>query len=104
MNNNKKLKVVAFGEILWDIFENEKKIGGAPLNVAMRMKSLGCEVSMISGVGNDDDGAAILHIVETLGIDTNTISQSETYPTGLVKVTLDKNGSATYDIHYPSAW
>ncbi|WP_417939793.1 carbohydrate kinase family protein [Flavobacterium sp. RS13.1] len=104
MNNNKKLKVVAFGEILWDIFENEKKIGGAPLNVAMRMKSLGCEVSMISGVGNDEDGAAILHIVETLGIDTNTISQSETYPTGLVKVTLDKNGSATYDIHYPSAW
>ena len=36
--------------------------------------------------------------------ENNTISQSETYPTGLVKVTLDKNGSATYDIHYPSAW
>lgn len=104
MNSNKKLKVVAFGEILWDIFENKKKIGGAPLNVAMRMKSLGCEVSMISGVGNDEDGRTILHEVETLDIDTNTISQSETYPTGLVNVTLDKNGSATYDIHYPSAW
>ncbi|WP_269237370.1 carbohydrate kinase family protein [Flavobacterium flavigenum] len=104
MNNNRKLKVVAFGEILWDVFENEKKIGGAPLNVALRMKSLGCEVSMISGVGNDDNGDAILHEVESLGIDTNTISKSETYPTGLVKVTLDKNGSATYDIHYPSAW
>ncbi|MBZ4043150.1 carbohydrate kinase family protein [Flavobacterium hibisci] len=104
MNNNKKIKVLAFGEILWDIFENEKKIGGAPLNVAMRMKSLGCEVSIISGVGNDEDGHTLLHEVETLGIDTNTISQSETFPTGLVKVTLDKNGSAIYDIHYPSAW
>lgn len=104
MNNNKKLKVVAFGEILWDVFENEKRIGGAPLNVVLRMKSLGCEVSMISGVGNDEDGRTILHEVETLGIDTNIISQSETFPTGLVKVTLDKKGSATYDIHYPSAW
>jgi fructokinase len=104
MNNNKKIKAVAFGEILWDVFENEKKIGGAPLNVALRMKSLGCEVSMISGVGHDEDGRAILHEVETLGIDTNTVSQSETYPTGLVKVTLDKSGSATYEIEYPSAW
>ncbi|MGO4772325.1 carbohydrate kinase family protein [Flavobacterium sp. W22_SRS_FK3] len=104
MNNNKKIKAVAFGEILWDVFENEKKIGGAPLNVALRMKSLGCEVSMISGVGNDDDGDAILLEVESLGIDTNTISKSIIYPTGLVNVILDKNGSATYNIHYPSAW
>lgn len=104
MDNDKKIKAIAFGEILWDVFDNEKKIGGAPLNVALRMKSLGCEVSMISSVGQDEDGDAILREVEALGVKTNTVSQSETYPTGLVNVTLDKNGSATYEIQYPSAW
>ncbi|MEL1254921.1 carbohydrate kinase [Flavobacterium sp. DGU38] len=104
MTNDKKIKAVAFGEILWDVFENEKKIGGAPLNVALRMKSLGCEVAMISSVGQDEDGDAILREVEALGVKTNTVSQSETYPTGLVNVILDKNGSAIYEIQYPSAW
>lgn len=104
MDNDKKIKAIAFGEILWDVFENEKKIGGAPLNVALRMKTLGCNVAVISSVGKDENGLAILNEIEALGIDTNTILQSEIYPTGLVSVTLDKNGSATYDIHYPSAW
>ncbi|WP_163399005.1 carbohydrate kinase family protein [Flavobacterium fluviatile] len=104
MDSNKKIKAVAFGEILWDVFDNEKRIGGAPLNVALRMKSLGCEVSMISSVGKDQDGKAILDEVKALGINADAILQSETYPTGLVNVTLDKNGSATYDIQYPSAW
>ncbi|HEU0125424.1 MAG TPA: PfkB family carbohydrate kinase, partial [Flavobacterium sp.] len=58
MNNDKKLKAVAFGEVLWDIFGNIKKIGGAPLNVALRMKALGADVNMISCVGNDQDGEA----------------------------------------------
>lgn len=104
MSKDKKVKAAAFGEILWDVFENEKKIGGAPLNVALRMKSLGCEVSVISSVGKDEDGMAILNEVKALGIETDGILQSENFPTGLVKVTLDKSGSATYDIHYPSAW
>ena len=34
-----KLKAVSFGEILWDIFPNYKVIGGAPLNLILRMKS-----------------------------------------------------------------
>ncbi|HEX8017255.1 MAG TPA: carbohydrate kinase [Flavobacterium sp.] len=102
--SSEKLKATAFGEILWDVFENEKKIGGAPLNVALRMKSLGCEVAVISSVGNDEDGVAILNELKTLGVGTEVILQSETFPTGLVNVTLDKNGSATYDIHYPAAW
>ena len=104
MNNDKKLKAVAFGEILWDVFDNEKKIGGAPLNVALRMKSLGCDATVISSVGTDEDGIAMLSQVETLGIKTDAIIQSENFPTGVVQVTLDKNGSATYNINYPAAW
>jgi len=104
MNKDISLKAVAYGEVLWDVFEDKKKIGGAPLNVALRMKTLGCEVAMISCVGNDEDGKAILNHVKQLGLQTDAIMQSETFPTGLVKVTLDERGSATYEINYPSAW
>lgn len=104
MNKVKKLKAVAYGEVLWDIFGNEKKIGGAPLNVALRMKTLGGEVAMISCVGKDEDGKAIINHIKSTGLDTNAIIQSENYPTGLVNVTLNNHGSASYDISYPSAW
>jgi fructokinase len=104
MNNGENLKAVAYGEVLWDVFGNEKKIGGAPLNVALRMKTLGCEVAMISCVGNDEEGKAIKSQVGQLGLETDTIVVSEDFPTGLVNVTLNQRGSATYEINYPSAW
>jgi fructokinase len=104
MNNGKNLKAVAFGEVLWDVFANEKKIGGAPLNVALRMKTLGCEVAMISCVGNDEDGNAIISQVKSLGLDTAAIIKSEEFPTGLVNVTVNERGSASYEISYPAAW
>lgn len=104
MNQNKILKAVAYGEVLWDVFPDKKKIGGAPLNVALRMKTLGCDVAMISCVGNDKDGEAILSQVKELGLDTASIMESDKFPTGLVEVTLNDKGSASYVINYPSAW
>lgn len=104
MNNGENLKAVAYGEVLWDVFANEKKIGGAPLNVALRMKTLGCEVAMISCVGKDEDGKAIIDQVKSLGLETNAIMQTENFATGLVNVTLNERGSASYEISYPSAW
>ncbi|KFF04160.1 carbohydrate kinase family protein [Flavobacterium reichenbachii] len=104
MNDVKSLKAVSYGEVLWDVFDNEKKIGGAPLNVALRMKSLGCEVGMISCVGNDADGKAIIEKIKNLGLETNSIIESEEFATGLVQVTLNESGSASYQINYPSAW
>ena len=104
MKNKKELKAVCFGEVLWDVFGNEKKIGGAPLNVALRMKTLGCEVTVISCVGKDKDGEAIINQVKSLGLETNVIMQTENFATGLVNVTLNERGSASYEINYPSAW
>ncbi|CAM3734103.1 carbohydrate kinase family protein [Flavobacterium chungbukense] len=102
--SNKQLKAVAFGEVLYDIFGNEKRIGGAPLNVALRMKALGADSNMISCVGNDEDGETIIKEVKKLGLQTDTILKANDFPTGLVHVTLDESKSATYEILYPSAW
>lgn len=99
-----KNKIVCFGEVLWDVFADGKKIGGAPLNVALRMKNLGCDVTMISCVGEDADGEAILDYLSEHGLTTKGISKTADYPTGTVQVFINERGSASYDISYPSAW
>lgn len=99
-----KLKGVCFGEILFDVFPDHKKIGGAPFNVASRIKSFGGDISIISAIGNDDDGKKIVEYIDGLGIKINTIQVKDNYPTGLVYIILNKKGNASYDINYPSAW
>ncbi|PKP14011.1 MAG: carbohydrate kinase [Bacteroidetes bacterium HGW-Bacteroidetes-3] len=101
---NKKLKAVCFGEILFDVFLEHKKIGGAPLNVASRIKSLGGDVSIISAVGSNSNGRELIAYIKDLGINTKTIEIKNEYPTGMVNVILNEKGNASYDIHYPSAW
>ncbi|NIJ46410.1 fructokinase [Wenyingzhuangia heitensis] len=96
--------IVCFGEVLWDVFPNHKKIGGAPLNVAVRLQSLGNNVGMISSVGQDTDGDKIIDFVKEHGVDANNIQINPAQQTGSVAVTLDDEGSATYEIEHPRAW
>ena len=67
-------KIVCFGEVLWDVFPTHKKIGGAPLNVAIRLKSFNNQVAMISAVGNDDLAKPILETMTNLEIDSDAVS------------------------------
>jgi len=104
MFSNKKIKVISFGEVLFDVFGEEKKIGGAPLNLALRMASFGFPVSMISAVGDDVDGQGICNYVKGNQLDISGISVTQNYETGIVQVSLNERGSATYEIRFPSAW
>ena len=97
-------KIVCFGEVLWDVFPTHKKIGGAPLNVALRLQSFGNEVFMISQVGNDKNGEELVAYVKENGVSTDFIAKDTVYKTGEVNVTLDFSGSATYEISHPRAW
>lgn len=100
----KKLKGVSFGEILFDVFLEHKKIGGAPLNVASRLSSLGGDIAMISAVGNDDNAKILVDYLNNQGINTKGVQVNDTYPTGIVNVILNEKGNASYDINYPAAW
>ena len=97
-------KIVCFGEVLWDVFPNNKKIGGAPLNVGLRLASFGHDITMISAVGNDELGLALLDYLKENRIDTSSIQQSDIYKTGEVQVLLNEKGVASYSIEYPRAW
>jgi fructokinase len=104
MKTKNILSAVTFGEVLWDVFPTHKKIGGAPLNVALRMKSLGIETTIISRVGLDEDGKEIVSFIEEHGVSSDLIQIGEDYKTGVVNVMINDKGNASYDILYPSAW
>ena len=97
-------KVICFGEVLWDIFPEGEKIGGAPLNVALRLKALGISTAIISKVGTDSLGERLIEFAKEHGLLTQYIQQDPKFETGKVNVTLDPNGSASYEIAYPAAW
>lgn len=97
-------KITCFGEVLWDVFPTHEKIGGAPLNVALRLNSLGHEVYMISAIGNDKRGTSLLNYISENGVNSDYIQTKEHLKTGVVQVTLNNKGSASYDITYPCAW
>lgn len=97
-------RIVCFGEVLWDVFPNYKNIGGAPLNVALRLNALGNEVSMISGVGNDENGRLILEYLIEKGLNAEAVIVNKEQATSCVRISLDKEGSASYTIEYPCAW
>lgn len=98
------LKIVCFGEVLWDVFPNHKKIGGAPLNGALRLKSFNNKVSLISSVGDDENGKKLLDYISSHHVDISGIQINKDFKTGKVKVMLNEKGSASYDIKYPRAW
>lgn len=72
--------------------------------MAMRLNSYGNEVHLISAVGADDYGDRLLAHLQAHGMDTSGIQRSADLPTGLVQVTLNSRGSASYEIKFPSAW
>ncbi len=104
MIKNNSLKAVCFGEVLWDVFPTHKKIGGAPLNVALRMNALGVTTSMISRIGNDEAGNEILSFLKEKNVSSEFIQKDENYKTGVVNVMINEKGNASYDIMYPSSW
>ena len=78
-------------------------MGGAPLNLSIRLNSLGIKTSIISQVGNDSFGNELKFLIEKK-ITTQLISTTDNFPTSEVKVIVNKKGEAKYDITYPCAW
>ena len=90
------MKIIVFGEILWDIFGDEKTIGGAPFNFGAHCAKLGMEALMVSAVGDDELGRDALSEAEKLGLSVSGIPTVEE-KTGRCLVTLH-NGIPQYDL------
>lgn len=100
------LQLVGLGEVLWDIFPDGPRFGGAPANFACSAAGIGgdrVKVSVISSVGLDDLGARALQELADRRVNTSHVSQQDKV-TGQVIVSLNAKGSGSYRFLDDTAW
>lgn len=98
------MRIVAIGEVLWDVFDGSEKLGGASFNFSVHASRLGHEVTFVSAVGDDQRGRRVLACARDLGLDTGFIRTVRTAPTGTVSVSVDSAGQPDFTIHRPAAY
>ncbi|MBN2195118.1 MAG: hypothetical protein JW751_20035 [Polyangiaceae bacterium] len=95
--------VVAWGEVLWDLFDDGARLGGAAANVAFHVAQLGGAATLVSRVGTDELGARARATLEASGVDVAQIQSDAGSPTGTVSVTV-RTGEPLYTIRSEVAW
>lgn len=96
--------VVCFGEVLWDIFPQGSRAGGAPFNVAYHINKMGTEAKVLSRIGNDELGNRLMDQINSWGITKDYIQVDAEKATSTVVATVDKDNEVTYEITNHVAW
>ncbi|MCA9111865.1 MAG: carbohydrate kinase [Planctomycetaceae bacterium] len=96
--------VIGLGELLWDVFPDSRRPGGAPSNVAFQASQLGLTGIVASRVGQDALGDELLSFLKARGLDTSLIQRDASRETGRVTVDMSDGGHPDYVIHENVAW
>ncbi|MBT8400739.1 MAG: carbohydrate kinase [Rhodothermia bacterium] len=96
-------KTVAIGEVLWDLFPDERRPGGAPSNVAYHATLLGDRGAIVTRVGADVDGEDLITFLEKRSVDVSGVQRDKEHPTGTVQVSFVE-GEPHYVIVENVAW
>ena len=92
------MKMLSFGEILWDVYPSSKAIGGASLNLAAHAALLGNDAYLATAIGDDELGKEALEVARKLKINDKFIFTLSDKETGAVIVTLNEKGIPSYEI------
>ena len=103
-NCRENRSIVVLGEVLWDVFEDSRTLGGAPLNFAAHAKRLGHNTLLISAVGADPLGEKAALEIAALNLDTTFLQQTTRLPTGTARVQLGPAGRTSFLIDRPAAY
>jgi fructokinase len=101
---NDRSLIVGLGELLWDVFPDGVRFGGAPANFASHAAMLGAGSFVVSQVGDDDLGHKAIAVLAEHGVNTDFVATSRQNPTGTVQVELDSAGQPRYTIARDIAW
>jgi len=96
--------IAGIGEILWDIYEDGRFLGGAIANCIHTVKMLGHEGIIISRVGNDPEGREIIHLLSERGYSVDYLQVDEEHKTGFVRVKLDENNEPSFTCNKSAAY
>ncbi len=87
------------GEVLIDLLPDGDKqkavVGGGPANTAVALSKLGIKAQFINGISTDAYGSDCRQYLENAGVLLDYVNYSSK-PTCTATVTLDKEGSASY--------
>ena len=100
----KLFKIAGIGELLWDVFPEHKRLGGAPANFSCHCGQLGAKAYTISCVGTDSLGKSLREELKNIGVDTFYVIESKEHKTGKVNVSLTDHGKPIYEIIENVAW
>ena len=97
-------RVVAIGEVLWDLLPAGRQLGGAPANFIHHAHALGADAGLVSRVGDDDLGREALARLRADGVATHLIQVDPQAPTGTVGVEIGPDHHPRFTIHEGVAW
>ncbi|WP_158800045.1 carbohydrate kinase [Pedobacter sp. L105] len=101
---NKEPSVICFGEILWDNLPDGRTAGGAPMNVAYHLNTIGATSQLISRIGHDQPGAQLKNFCHQISLPTALIQTDQLHPTSEVNAKIMANHEVVYDIVLNVAW
>ncbi len=98
-----KPKILTFGEIIWDIYDDGRYIGGAGLNFAAHCARCGANSFIMSAVGNDELADETIEAISSFGIDKSFLKTSDRN-TGRCLVELDEKGAPAFNVLTDAAY
>lgn len=90
--------IISIGEVLYDIFPEYRRIGGAPFNFSFHLHSLGIPVTFISRIGDDENGRDILEFLNEIDMRSSFVQVDPVHQSGHVSVALDGDGVPRFEI------
>lgn len=97
-------RVLIVGEVLWDEFPDARRLGGAPLNVAVHLHRSGHQPRLFSAVGADPLGDEAMAAIVARGLDTTLLRSTVLFATGRATVDLGPGDQTSFTIERPAAY
>lgn len=83
--------ITAIGEILFDIYPDIQKMGGAPFNFIYHIHKLTGQGTIVSRLGDDELGSRAIGFLKANRINTFYVQTDPSHKTGIAEANLDKN-------------
>jgi fructokinase len=96
--------VAVLGEVLWDLFPDSARLGGAALNFAAHLQRLGHFPWLVSAVGADLPGEDARAAITALGLDTRLLQSTARFKTGSATVRTGPADQTWFTIERPAAY
>lgn len=91
------LKIAGLGEVLWDVYDTEKYVGGSPANFCAHVALSGHDSFLFARVGDDQAGRDLIRQIKSYNINVDGIQTDIFKSTGSVKISVDAAGFPTYN-------